>query len=73
MYQRMDRIINYIRDFEVTFEQVFWFATIAFLATSAAIWVGRTGDVGYVFYLQVAAGLTIFATSKIGRAFLGLE
>jgi hypothetical protein len=26
-----------------------------------------------LFYMQVASGLGIFATSKIGRKFLGLE
>lgn len=73
MYQRMDRIIHSIRDFEVTFEQIFWFGTVTFLIASVAIWVGRAGDVGYFFYVQVAAAFAMFAGSKIGRAFLGLE
>jgi hypothetical protein len=63
MYQRMD--INY--------DTVFWIGAIAFLITSVTFWVGRMGDVGYVFYIQVVAGAMMFTGSKIGRAFLGLK
>ena len=56
---------------DVDFTRVFWFGTIVFFITSIAIWAGRKGDVGYVFYAQVLAGFLIFAGSKIGRAFLG--
>lgn len=57
----------------IDFTHVFWMGTIAFLITSAAIWIGRVGDVGYMFYIQVTAGLMMFVGSKIGRTFLGLE
>jgi hypothetical protein len=55
------------------FTNIFWFGSIAFFVTSLAIWVGRVGDVGYVFYAQVLAGFLMFAGSKIGRAFLGIS
>ncbi len=55
------------------FNNLFWFGTIAFFITSMAIWIGRVGDVGYVFYAQVFAGFLIFAGSKIGRTFLGFS
>ena len=57
----------------IDFTYMFWVGTIAFFLSSVAIWVGRSGDVGYVFYIQVIAGFAMFAGSKIGRAFLGLE
>ncbi len=55
------------------FKVAFWFGTVVFFIASAAIWIGRKGDVGYIFYAQVFAGFLMFACSKIGRAFLGLE
>ncbi len=58
---------------DIDFTYVFWVGTIIFFISSIVLWVGRVGDVGYVFYLQVAAGFLMFAGSKIGRAFLGLE
>ena len=57
----------------INYTTVFWVGTIVFFLTSAALWIGRQGDVGYVFYAQVLAGFLMFAGSKIGRAFLGLE
>jgi hypothetical protein len=58
---------------DINYNYVFWAGTIVFFLSSIVLWVGRLGDVGYVFYLQVLAGFLIFAGSKIGRAFLGLE
>jgi hypothetical protein len=52
---------------------LFWVGTIAFFLSSTMIWIGRMGDVGYVFYIQMAAGILMFVGSKIGRSFLGLE
>lgn len=60
-------------NFEINYTTVFWIGTIAFFLASVALWIGRQGDVGYVFYIQVLAGFMIFAGSKIGRAFIGLE
>jgi hypothetical protein len=55
------------------FNNIFWTGTIAFFILSIAIWIGRVGDVGYVFYAQVLAGFLMFAGSKIGREFLGFK
>jgi hypothetical protein len=54
-----------------TFTQLFWAFTLVFVALSAYL-VTCTKKTN-VFYAQVASGLGIFATSKIGRKFLGLE
>ncbi len=58
---------------DVDFLFVFWVGVIIFFIASLLIWIGRKGDVGYVFYIQVIGGFLMFAGSKIGRAFLGLE
>jgi hypothetical protein len=55
------------------FTNMFWLGTNAFVVSSLAIWMGRVGDVGYVFYGQVLAGFLMFAGSKIGRTFLGFS
>lgn len=54
-----------------TFTQLFWFSTLLFLVTSAYLLtcVKRSN----IFYAQIASGCGMFATSKIGRKFLGLE
>ncbi len=57
----------------VDYTTMFWVGTITFLLSSLLIWLGRMGDVGYVFYIQFAAGILMFVGSKIGRSFLGLE
>jgi hypothetical protein len=48
---------------------LFWAATLTFVVTSLIL---AKQSQGTVFYVQVAAGLLMFAFSKIGRAFLGL-
>jgi hypothetical protein len=54
-----------------TFTALFWFFSISFVALSGYLLccTKKTN----VFYAQIASGLGIFATSKIGRRFLGLE
>lgn len=59
--------------FDVNFNYIFWVGTLAFFIASIALWIGRKGDVGYLFYVQVIAVTLMFTGSKIGRAFLGLE
>lgn len=53
------------------FTAFFWIFTISFFALSAYLLccTKRTN----VFYLQIASGFGMFASSKIGRKFLGLE
>lgn len=54
------------------FTTIFWFATVVFFVSSAMLLlttsVNRT-----VLVTQIVAGSTMFASSKLGRAFLGLE
>ena len=59
-YSRMD-----------TYTQLFWFFTILFLALSGYLLCCTKKS--NVFYAQIVSGCGIFATSKIGRKFLGLE
>lgn len=54
-----------------TFTQLFWLFTIIFLTMSAYLLTCKKRS--NAFYIQVASGCGIFATSKIGRKFLGLE
>lgn len=53
------------------FTSLFWIFTLVFIGLSGYLLccTKRTP----VFYAQIASGLGIFATSKIGRKFLGLE
>jgi hypothetical protein len=53
------------------YTQLFWIFTILFVSLSGYLLccTKKTN----VFYLQIASGCGIFATSKIGRKFLGLE
>jgi hypothetical protein len=53
------------------FTQLFWLSSLLFIALSAFLLccTKRTP----VFYAQIASGCGMFATSKIGRKFLGLE
>ncbi len=53
------------------FTQLFWLSTIVFLALSAYLLMCTKKS--NAFYLQIASGCGMFATSKIGRKFLGLE
>ena len=50
---------------------LFWLATITFVVLSATLVSQQVSN--RVLYAQVIAGLLIFAFSKIGRQFLGLE
>jgi hypothetical protein len=50
---------------------LFWFFSLSFIGLSGyLLCCTKKSD---VFYAQIASGLGIFATSKIGRKFLGFE
>jgi len=53
------------------YTQLFWLFTLLFIGLSAYLLccTKKTN----IFYIQIGSGLGIFATSKIGRTFLGLE
>jgi hypothetical protein len=53
-----------------TYTQLFWLFTLLFFGLSAYLLccTKKTN----VFYLQIASGFGMFATSKIGRNFLGV-
>ena len=53
------------------YTQLFWLSTLLFLGMSAYLVTCKKRS--NAFYLQVASGFGMFATSKIGRKFLGLE
>jgi hypothetical protein len=52
------------------FTQLFWFFSLLFIILSAYLLccTKKTN----IFYLQITSGCGMFATSKIGRNFLGL-
>ncbi len=50
---------------------LFWAFTLLFISLSGYLLCCTKKS--NVFYAQIASGLGIFATSKIGRKFLGLE
>ena len=54
-----------------TFTMLFWFFSVLFITLSGYLLccTKKTN----IFYLQIASGYGMFATSKIGRTFLGLE
>ena len=54
-----------------TFTKLFWLSSLLFLGLSVYLvcCTKRTP----IFYAQIASGLGMFITSKIGRKFLGLE
>lgn len=54
-----------------TFTQLFWFFSISFVVLSGYLLCCTKKS--NVFYLQIGSGCGMFATSKIGRKFLGLE
>jgi hypothetical protein len=54
-----------------TFTQLFWFCFLLFIVLSFYL-VSCTKRTP-IFYAQIAAGVGMFVTSKIGRKFLGLE
>ena len=53
-----------------TFTMLFWFFSLLFISLSGYLLccTKKTN----IFYLQIASGCGMFATSKIGRTFLGL-
>ena len=53
-----------------TFTVFFWVFTITFILLSAYLLPSNNNP---LLYTQIACGVGIFATSKIGRTFLGLE
>ena len=52
-----------------TFTQLFWMFFILFIMLS--IYLLCCTKKTKIFYLQIASGVGMFATSKIGRSFLG--
>lgn len=54
-----------------TYTLLFWVFTLMFISLSAYLLCCKKKST--VFYLQIVSGLGIFATSKIGRKFLGIE
>ena len=54
-----------------TFTTLFWMFTFLFILMSGYLLCCTKRSP--IFYAQIACGLGIFATSKIGRTFLGLE
>jgi len=54
-----------------TFTLLFWIFTLMFISLSAYLLCCTKKST--LFYVQVGSGLGIFATSKIGRKFLGIE
>jgi len=54
-----------------TFTVLFWVFTLMFVSLSAYLLCCKKKST--VFYLQIVSGLGIFATSKLGRKFLGIE
>ena len=54
-----------------TFTTLFWLSTLLFIGLSAYLACCKKRS--NAFYAQIASGIGIFATSKIGRKFLGLE
>ena len=53
-----------------TFTKLFWFFSALFISLS--IYLLCCTKKTDIFYMQIGAGCGIFATSKIGRNFLGL-
>lgn len=53
------------------YTQLFWLSTILFLVMSIYLLMCKKRS--NAFYIQITAGCAMFATSKIGRKFLGLE
>ena len=54
-----------------TYTKLFWFFSILFVALSAYLLCCKKKT--DILYVQIASGCGMFATSKIGRKFLGLE
>ena len=54
-----------------TFTTLFWLSSILFVGFSA--YLVCCTNITLIVYVQIAFGLGMFITSKIGRTFLGLE
>jgi maltodextrin utilization protein YvdJ len=54
-----------------TYTQLFWLFTLSFIGLSAYLLCCTKRS--NAFYIQIASGFGMFATSKIGRKFLGIE
>lgn len=54
-----------------TYTQLFWMFFILFISLS--IYLIYCTKKTNIFYIQIASGCGMFAMSKIGRNFLGLE
>ncbi len=54
-----------------TYTKLFYMFTILFIVLSGYLLCCTKKS--HVFYAQIASGCGIFATSKIGRTFLGIE
>jgi hypothetical protein len=54
------------------YTNIFWIATVSFFLLSFVLVISNV-NLGSTFHLQVFTGFLMFATSKIGRKFLGLE
>jgi hypothetical protein len=52
------------------FTQLFWISFLLFMVLS--VYLLCCTKKTNIFYLQIASGFGMFATSKIGREFLGL-
>jgi hypothetical protein len=55
------------------YTSVFWIATVVFFLSSFILLLRDTGALRGLLFLQIFAGALMFASSKIGRKFLGLE
>ena len=60
------------------FTKLFWIFSLLFIILSMYLVCcnlesGSSTKKANIFYLQIASGCGMFATSKIGRTFLGLE
>ncbi len=53
------------------YTQLFWLFTLVFIGLS--VYLLYCTKKSNAFYIQVGSGLGMFATSKIGRKFLGIE
>ena len=53
------------------FTKLFWFFSLLFFISS--IYLLCCTKKSNIFYVQIASGVGMFATSKIGREFLGFK
>lgn len=53
------------------YTQLFWLSALIFIVMS--VYLLKCTKRSNAFYIQIASGCGMFASSKIGRKFLGLE